>query len=139
LEEVLELQRRYKLDVVQLHGSEPVEWASLIPVPVIHKFVPGQPGLGARGYHVVPLLDSGSGDGKLLDSVGVKATLEQDREVRVLLAGGLHAGNVKEAVEAVGDDGGRVVGVDVSSGVETDGVQDLEKIRMFVREAKKIR
>jgi anthranilate synthase/indole-3-glycerol phosphate synthase/phosphoribosylanthranilate isomerase len=139
LEEVLEKQRSYGLDLVQLHGDEPVEWASLIPVPVIKKFKPGQIGLGLRGYYSLPLLDSGSGSGKLLDMAAVKAALEEDKELRVLLAGGLDPDNVAESVNALGPLASRVVGVDVSSGVEQDGKQSLEKIRTFIKAAKTVR
>ncbi|KAK4650819.1 anthranilate synthase / indole-3-glycerol phosphate synthase [Podospora pseudocomata] len=139
LEEVLEKQRLYNLDIVQLHGDEPLEWASLISVPVIRKFKPGQVGVGVRGYHAVSLLDSGAGTGKLLDVESVKAELEKDAELQVLLAGGLEPGNVTESVKALGALGGQVIGVDVSSGVEEDGKQSLEKIRAFVKAAKAIR
>ncbi|KAL2018905.1 hypothetical protein VTK56DRAFT_10272 [Thermocarpiscus australiensis] len=139
LEEILAKQRLYDLDVVQLHGDEPLEWASLIPVPVIRKFRPGQAGLGVRGYHAVPLLDSGAGSGALLDVEAVRATLERDRQLSVLLAGGLAPENVAGAVAALGPLAGRVLGVDVSSGVEVDGQQSLEKIRAFVRAAKDVR
>ncbi|EAQ88984.1 hypothetical protein CHGG_05603 [Chaetomium globosum CBS 148.51] len=139
LADVLEKQRLYNLDVVQLHGDEPLEWASLIPVPVVRKFRPGQIGLGVRGYHAVPLLDSGAGSGKLLDIEAVKAALERDRGLSVLLAGGLGPENVVEAVAALGPLAERVLGVDVSSGVEVEGKQSLEKIRGFVKAAKAIR
>ncbi len=139
LEEVLAKQARYRLDVVQLHGDEPVEWARLIPAPVIRTFKPGQPGLGLRGYHVAPLLDSGSGSGKLLDMSAVEAELAGDEGLSVLLAGGLTPENVAESVAAIGKSSSRVLGVDVSSGVEEDGKQSLEKIRAFVRAAKAIR
>ncbi|GAB1320783.1 anthranilate synthase / indole-3-glycerol phosphate synthase [Madurella fahalii] len=139
LEDVLEKQRLYNLDIVQLHGDEPVEWASLIPVPVIRKFKPGQIGLGVRGYHAVPLLDSGAGSGRLLDVEAVKATLEKDQHLSVLLAGGLEPENVVASVASLGPLAGRVLGVDVSSGVEVDGKQNLEKIREFVKAAKAIR
>ncbi|KAK7428932.1 anthranilate synthase / indole-3-glycerol phosphate synthase [Neonectria magnoliae] len=139
LSEVLEKQKQYNLDLVQLHGEEPIEWASLIPVPVIRCFKPGQVGVGRRGYHTIPLLDSGSGSGKLLDVFKIKTVLEEDPELRVFLAGGLNPDNVAEAVKALGPLGERVVGVDVSSGVEEDGKQSLAKIEAFVKAAKEIR
>lgn len=139
LEEVLEKQKRFSLDVVQLHGNEPIEWASQIPVPVIRTFKPGQPGIGHRGYHSAPLLDSGSGSGQLLDGAAVRAELERDTGLRVLLAGGLDPENVAQAIKAVGNCSSRIVGVDVCSGVEEQGKQSLEKIRRFIQEAKRVR
>ncbi|KAK3374962.1 indole-3-glycerol phosphate synthase-domain-containing protein [Podospora didyma] len=139
LEEVLEKQQLYNLDVVQLHGNEPVEWATLIPVPVIHKFGPGEPGLGLRGYHALPLLDSGAGSGKLLDFESVKSTLDGDENLRVMLAGGLTPDNVVDAVAALGPFSNRILGVECASGVEVDGTQSLEKIEAFVQAAKAIR
>lgn len=140
LSHVISQQRLLDLDVVQLHGSEPVEWASLIPVPVIRSFKPDDPEIGRRGYHALPLLDSAAGGlGKRLDSTAVASALEKDQGLRVILAGGLDATNVKEAVQAVGETGKRIVAVDVSSGVEEGGAQDIEKIRAFVRAVKEIR
>ncbi|KAN0090191.1 Indole-3-glycerol phosphate synthase domain containing protein [Hyaloscypha variabilis] len=140
LEEILELQKAYQLDVVQLHGNEPLEWANLIPVPVIRSFKPGQPGLGRRGYHTVPLLDSGiGGTGQQLDMGDVKGVLARDPELRVLLAGGLNPENVAEAVRAAGGLGERIIGVDVSSGVEENGVQSVPKIHAFIKAARGVR
>lgn len=139
LQEILEKQILYSLDIVQLHGREPVEWAHLIPVPVIRKFQPGEPGLGLRGYHTIPLLDSGSGSGQQLDHAAVRKDLEKDKNLGVLFAGGLNPDNVAKSVSAIGPLSARIVGVDVSSGVEEAGQQSLDKIRAFVKAAKSIR
>jgi len=67
-----------------------------------------------------------SGIGELADW-GRAAELA--RQTELILAGGLSADNVAEAIAAVGP-----FGVDVSSGVEaTPGIKDPEKIREFVR------
>ena len=70
-----------------------------------------------------------SGIGELADW-GRAAELA--RQTELILAGGLNAQNVTEAVQVV-----RPFGVDVSSGVEHDhGVKDPEKIYEFVRAAR---
>ncbi|QKX62269.1 uncharacterized protein TRUGW13939_09428 [Talaromyces rugulosus] len=134
---IIEQQRKLELDVVQLHGDEPLEWSSLIPVPVIRKFSPGQPGLARRGYHALPLFDSGNGgSGEMLNLSSVAKELDSNTGIAVLFAGGLNPQNVVETLANLGQSGSKVAGVDVSSGVETDGVQDLEKIRAFISAVK---
>lgn len=135
---VLEQQKLLSLDIVQLHGSEPLEWASLIPVPVIRSCKPGHAGLATRGLHSIPLLDSGSGSGKQLEIESVKSLLQADNGLRVILAGGLSPENVAQVVKSLGDSKAQLAGVDVSSGVEVEGEQDLQRIRDFVRKAKSV-
>lgn len=139
LEYVLQQQKLLNLDIVQLHGSEPVEWARLIPCPVIHSFHTGDAGLATRGYHAVPLLDSGiGGTGQRIAAEKVKGLLRDDEGLGIFLAGGLNPDNVADAVLALEDQANKVVGVDVSSGVEADGKQDMDKIKAFVKAAKGI-
>ncbi|KAJ5901956.1 hypothetical protein N7495_002484 [Penicillium taxi] len=134
---VIAQQQKLGLDLVQLHGSEPLEWASLIPVPVIRKFAPGDIGIARRAYHTLPLLDSGAGgSGQLLEEAGVQQVLDSDEGLRVILAGGLNPDNVADVIKRLGKSASKVVALDVSSGVETNGAQDLNKIRAFVKAAK---
>ncbi|MCJ1281428.1 bifunctional tryptophan synthase trp1 [Xylographa opegraphella] len=139
LDYILAQQRLLSLDAVQLHGSEPVEWAALIPVPVIRRFATTDPEVGTRGYHSLPLLDSAvGGTGKSLDMEPVRKLLEQDTGLRVVLAGGLHSGNVVDMLEELRGVKGQVVAVDVSSGVEHECSQSHEKIQNFIGAAKAI-
>ncbi|KAI4962222.1 bifunctional tryptophan synthase trp1 [Alternaria arbusti] len=137
LEYVLEQQRLLNLDVVQFHGQEPLEWAKLVPVPVLRAFNPHNLGIGSRGYHALPLLDAGSGgSGQQLDLSDVKAVFAKDDGIKVILAGGLNPENVQSTLAGLDEYRDRVHAVDVSSGVEEDGQQSLDKIRAFIKAAK---
>lgn len=130
-----------------------MEWARLLPVPVIKAFhVDEQIETGKDtdasfrdatrpGYHSVPLLDTkvGSGKGALSGGAGkvfdwsVAARLVESRgegqgRLPIILAGGLDKENLASGIEQV-----RPWAVDVSGGVETNGEKDLEKIREFVQ------
>jgi anthranilate synthase/indole-3-glycerol phosphate synthase/phosphoribosylanthranilate isomerase len=108
-----------------------------MPVPVLKAFKPREHGIGSRGYHALPLLDAGSGgSGQQLDLTEVKAVFEKDQGIRVIFAGGLNPDNVQSILSGLGDYRDRVKGVDVSSGVEEDEQQSLEKIRAFIKAAK---
>jgi len=137
LEYVLAQQRILDLDVVQFHGSEPVEWARLVPVAVVRVFKPNEPGLGIRNYHTLPMLDSGDGgSGERLDLAEVKKVFEKDDELRVLLAGGLTPDNVASVLKELGPSRKYVVGVDVSGGVEENGEKSIKKIQDFIAAAR---
>ncbi|KAI1912424.1 anthranilate synthase / indole-3-glycerol phosphate synthase [Ophidiomyces ophidiicola] len=139
LQYIISQQRNLDLDVIQLHGSEPLEWTRLLPVPVIRKFLPEDTDVIKRGYHALPLLDSGvGGTGEKLSLTAVKNALERDDGLRVILAGGLTPDNVADTIKALGQQSHKIAAVDVSSGVEVDGTQDLEKIKAFVAAAKSL-
>ena len=134
---ILAQQRLLNLDIVQLHGSEPVEWASLIPVPVIRRFGPNDNELGRRGYHTLPLVDSATGGtGETVDLTALRERLALDEGLRIILAGGLTSKNVRSIVGSFGQQSSQIAVVDVSSGVEEDGVQDLAKIKEFIKAAR---
>jgi len=65
------------------------------------------------------------------ESFNWSVAAEVGERLPVMLAGGLTPGNVAEAIEHA-----RPWAVDVSSGVETDGQKDIEKIRAFIKAAK---
>lgn len=137
LEKIIEQVHKLSLDVVQLHGSEPIEWARLIPVPVIRRFLPMDSGVAVRGYHTLPMLDAArGGTGQQLDVGEIKALCQRDNSLRVILAGGLDSTNVSDVLTSLAPCKNNIVGVDVSSGVETDGKQDLKKIAAFVQAVK---
>ena len=85
-----------------------------------------------RAPNTVTMLDAkskqGGGTGQKIDW-SVAAELAAQRSF--VLAGGLNPENVGDAVRSV-----RPWAVDVSSGVETDGVKDRDKIRAFIAAAK---
>lgn len=60
-------------------------------------------------------------------------SITDEIDVPVILAGGLNSDNVEEAIDELNPDG-----VDVISGVETEGKKDESKIKDFVKNAKVI-
>jgi phosphoribosylanthranilate isomerase len=126
------------LDIVQLSGSEPWEMCSTIKRPVFKcmKVRPDDKASSVMfevGEGGIVLLDpyvagTYGGTGQTLDW-GMAAEVAQ--QTPTVLAGGLTPDNVGEAVRAV-----RPWAVDVSSGVETEGTKDSQKIRDFIAAAK---
>lgn len=126
------------LDLVQLSGSEPWEVNAQLDRPVL-KCMKMRDGETATEllfhYHggAVLLLDPFvegvyGGTGQTLDW---HIAAEIARKTPTVLAGGLTPENVADAVRSV-----QPWAVDVSSGIETDGVKDVEKIRDFIAAAK---
>jgi len=145
---------RLKLDVIQLHGTESPDICRYLPVPTIKAFhIDSEtfstlqiPTITQPGYNALTLLDakvphlsveSQGGQGVSFDWSIARDVVEQGQSSHnfpILLAGGLNPDNVAEAVVAV-----KPWAVDVSSGVETDGVKDVDKIRAFISNAKSIK
>ena len=135
-ERVVELVNHHGLRAAQLSGHETTEQVQYVAerVPMtIKAFAAGDPRMArAREYGAdVVMVDSASpGSGKVFDwdMVG-----DVPHGVRLLLAGGLNADNVAEAIGRV-----RPWGVDVATGVEaTPGRKDPRKLRAFIAAARK--
>jgi phosphoribosylanthranilate isomerase len=129
-DEVRQIAEFVDLDLVQLHGSEPVGFEAGRPVMKVLKVRDGRvPGADAWPNPI--MLDSWSADqrggtGRTWDWEVARPLLE-DRQV--FIAGGLEPGNVGKVVS-----GFKPYGVDVSSGVEARvRVKDPEKVRAFIR------
>ena len=119
------------IDMAQLHGSEDEIYIrrmrELTGRPLIQAFSMDA-AEDIRAAEESPadyiLLDSGKGGtGNAFDWNLIKGIHRP-----FFLAGGLHAGNVAEAVRRLSP-----YGVDVSSGIETDGKKDARKMAEFVR------
>jgi len=122
------------LDVVQLHGSETTADAAAAWPRVIKALARGREPLAEAAAwpdEVTLLIDAATGDapggtGELADWPAAAAVA---RQRRVVLAGGLTADNVGDAIAIV-----RPYAVDVSSGIETrPGEKSAERMRAFAR------
>lgn len=150
IEELKAILSLTPLDIVQLHGTESPDFCREV-----------REQLGVKAFKVLSVKPDGTLhggqavedyegviDGLLLDTYdphygggsGVAFAWEQsepyrlwakERGIPFLAAGGLHPGNVGELLKVMSPDG-----VDVSSGVETDGIKDLTKITAFVERVK---
>src|SRR5699024_4220580 len=121
-----------KLDFIQLHGDETPAFANSLHRRVIKAFTIDEVTDEALATYPAEYL--------LIDSPGTTYrggsgnTFDWERLMsrnidkhKLMLAGGLNPDNVQEAIRVA-----RPAGVDVSSGVETDGLKDAEKISRFV-------
>ncbi|KAF1084369.1 N-(5'-phosphoribosyl)anthranilate isomerase [Sporotomaculum syntrophicum] len=123
------------IDVVQLHGDESEayikELKEQINCPVIKavRVRNAEQVLQAEQLSCDMLLldtyqkDEYGGSGKTFDYA-----LVPDLQKRFWLAGGLENSNLARAIEQC-----RPYGVDLSSGVETDGLKDEDKIRQVIK------
>lgn len=125
------------LDYVQFHGDEPQSVIDAVGYPAIKAFSvrSADDVAQAATYNVdyylfdAPGTDFRGGSGHVFNWTLLKeAGIHMNN---VLLAGGLHVDNVRDAICDV-----QPVGVDVSSGVETNKVKDSTKIRAFLQAAK---
>lgn len=141
IDQVKDISEQYNLDVVQLHGDEDwEEYYNVIKKPIIKRCVFPQDcnkvleiNKLENALICTPLFDSAmGGTGELLnwDHIDKWAREQENNKAKFILAGGLTPLNVNEAFSIYG-----VIGVDVSGGVETDGIKDHNKIKTFIEKA----
>ena len=135
-ERVVDIVHGAGLRAAQLHGHETPEQTSWVHarVPIVLKaFAAGDPSVSDaldHGADVVMVDSATPGSGKVFDWSLTDGVPDGVR--RLVLAGGLHAGNVGAAIARV-----RPWGVDVSSGVEeSPGHKDPRALRAFVAAAR---
>ncbi|MDQ6418222.1 phosphoribosylanthranilate isomerase [Paenibacillus sp. LHD-117] len=152
MEEMDELLAVVPLHVVQLHGSESPGYCSELRrrhpgIAVWRVFSVGKgTGSGAanvqsedaairlepyRGAIDAVLIDApggGTGEPFAWSAIESYKLAALAMELPLYVAGGLNADNVQQLLRSHAPNG-----VDVSSGVETEGRKDIDKIRLFVR------
>lgn len=145
LDRVVAAARAAGLTHVQLHGAEPPEYLAGLPLPAIKavRLRGPQDLAGLAAYVRAPgcwailaeahVPHTAGGAGVPLDLPLARQARDAVKAAggRFILAGGLDPASVAQAVAAVAPDG-----VDVSSGVETGGEKDAEKIYAFVANAR---
>ena len=126
-DEVITLYKSGTIGIAQLHGSEDDNYIMQMKnagVPTIKAFIIRSEEDIERAEKCpadMVLLDSGMGSGCKFDH-SLVAKIRRP----YFLAGGLYPDNAAEAVEAL-----HPYAVDASSGLETDGFKDLQKMRLF--------
>ncbi len=122
------------VDLVQLHGAEDEDYLQklrkITDKPIIKAFIIRSPEDVERAESSTAdyiLLDGGKGEGKSFDW-----SLIKDIKRPYFLAGGLNPDNASEAVKTL-----KPFAVDVSTGIETDGKKDSEKMTAFAAAVRK--
>ncbi len=133
LDSVISTARISGVEMIQLHGHESEEYVEYVKRtlerPVIKAFKADEEGALEKALHTTAdyvLIDSGAGTGKKFDW-----NILKDFKREYFLAGGLDPDSVGEAISLL-----EPFAVDVSSGVETDGIKDEKKIESFIKAVK---
>ncbi|MBI2085735.1 hypothetical protein HYT74_00170 [Candidatus Daviesbacteria bacterium] len=127
ISQVNKTAKNLELDFVQLHGNENNEYINKIKFPVIKSIKINSK--IAKMNSVYMLLDRNKqGEGETPD---LKKAENLAAKFPIFYAGGLTPDNVAEIVRKI-----QPFAVDVAGGIETDGVQDIKKIKQFIKNAK---
>lgn len=126
---VREVAKQLDLDFVQLHGQENSEYIKQIHSRVIKAIhSPAEAPLYSVDYFLLDRVLQG--EGRMVDAREARVVADTRP---IFLAGGLTPYNVARAVRKI-----QPFAVDVASGIESDGVPDVRKIKEFIKNAKKV-
>ena len=129
LEDLEQAIGQVPLDMVQIHGTFDEVLIPLISVPVIRAIQLSDQEAQVSSQADYLLFDAPvAGSGQTFDWDLLK---DQKIQQDFFIAGGLTVDNVHQARETF-----QPYALDVSSGVETDGCKDIEKIKAFIEGAK---
>ena len=129
LEDLEQAIGQVPLDMVQIHGTFDEVLIPKISVPVIRAIQLSDQEAQVSSQADYLLFDAPvAGSGQTFDWGLLK---DQKIQQDFFIAGGLTVDNVRQARETF-----QPYAVDVSSGVETDGRKDIEKIKAFIEGAK---
>ena len=129
LEDLEQAIGQVPLDMVQIHGTFDEALIPLISVPVIRAIQLSDQEAQVSSQADYLLFDAPvAGSGQTFDWDLLK---DQKIQQDFFIAGGLTVDNVHQARETF-----QPYALDVSSGVETDGRKDIEKIKAFIEGAK---
>lgn len=130
IERILEILSDETISIVQLHGNEDEEYiaklrekTSALIIKAVRPFSREEVQKSESSMADYILFDSGAGTGKTFDW-----SLLEGFKREYFLAGGLNQANMADAIELLDP-----FAVDLSSGVETDGYKDLEKMKEIRR------
>lgn len=131
IENILELYRNDIIDIAQLHGDENEDYINQLKEEArglkLIKAIEITKKEDLNDYENMDveyiLLDSGKGSGKTFNWDLINKNISKD----FFLAGGLNSANFNQAIERF-----QPYGIDLSSGVETNGYKDEEKIKKIM-------
>ncbi len=145
IDKVIEQAKKQVIDVIQLHGEEDVAYVKdlkkAVDVPIIKAISMTKPDARQQinmweisdvDYLLLDSGDGGTGEQfnyKLLQEIG-------NLKKPYFLAGGLNPENLENAVQQLQNN--QPYALDLSSGIETKGIKDLDKIKKAVEAARRI-
>lgn len=139
VDEVLNIAMTLKLNVLQFHGDETMDYIKHFKNYIVWKAI------RVKSKSDIQKIDQYNVDAVLLDSFAIDKyggsgkkfdwDILKDFKINkpIILAGGLNVSNVEDDIKIV-----KPYAVDVSSGVETEGHKDFNKIKEFIEKVREI-